>query len=110
MNGETPPVGAAVVDCDATEPRSTAIVLDVPDETATTTVVDETGETIAELNPDYPSDAPVVVVAFQDELEEHMDWTSLPDDELLDEAETAGVRTYTYPVPRLHPADCGVVR
>lgn len=61
--------------------------------------------TVAEVNPDYPSDAAVVKVAFTDALDRVApSWSDLPAPALLGLVARESVATYDYPEPRLRRA------
>lgn len=65
--------------------------------------------TVAELNPDYPSDAAVVEVAFADALDREMPgWRELDAPVLHGRvAGSLALTTYSYPAPRLRRAADG---
>jgi len=64
--------------------------------------ISEIDETVAEANPEYPDDDPVVEVAFVDALSDAIPgWRELPPDRLFLEAASREVKTYRYPVSRL---------
>jgi hypothetical protein len=99
-------VGDRVVDREQpTEDRSPALVLELPDETANERYIAAIGETVAGVNPDYPADSPIALVAFVDNLDRDASgWHEYPPDELREEIDRLGlgVTLYTYPIGRLH--------
>jgi len=67
--------------------------------------------TVADMNPDYPSDSDVVIVAFEDDLDEWWpEWRDSPDDELFNEICERGHKFYAFPEPRLGRAEGGIAR
>lgn len=105
MMGHTSPfgVGDRVVDREDDEPRSEAVVVKKVDTRADQTPIDVLDATVAQLNPEHPAEAPVVRVAFVEEVEEDL---AAPLDEYHDEevplaVNGNNVRTYDYPVTRL---------
>lgn len=64
--------------------------------------------TVAELNPDYPSDADVVEVAFTSDLAREVPgWRDLDATVLHGRVAGSAVTTYSYPAPRLRRAADG---
>lgn len=60
------------------------------------------GKTVADVNRDYPEDAPIVTVAFLDDIEEDIDnWTDVSPRKLRSVLKSRGVSLYDYPAPRL---------
>lgn len=99
-------IGDTVRDRDDDDPDpDPAIVVNMPDVPADEWTVPRIQTTVAEDNPDYPADAPIVVVVFADTLEESFpEWERndpLPITELNDE----GVQHYSFPAPRLEPIE-----
>jgi hypothetical protein len=93
-------IGETVVDRDRNNPKP-AIVVNRPPQT-----VDEwiayTNTTVAEDNPDYPADAPVIVVVYRHDLAEFdPDWPDHDGPFSLAELNEAGVSHYSFPAPRL---------
>lgn len=78
-------VGDRVVDRDADDP-SPAQVVGLPDESAKNTVIEKLDQTVAEVNPDYPADDPVVAIKFVSPVDNRPEGT-----------------TYEYPASRLKP-------
>lgn len=80
-------VGDRVVDRDQPgEQRSPAVVVELPEKTAEEFTIEAVGETVADLNPDHPGDAPVIGVRFE-------------------RGENLAGPTYHYPGTRLDPID-----
>jgi hypothetical protein len=101
MSSETIQPGDRVHDRDDPDPTD-AIVMNCPPKTATEwTAYRDT--TVAEDNPEYPDDAPVIVVCFLDDLLEYgppfdpSEQTQLSVRTLNE----SGVHHYTFPAPRL---------
>ena len=62
--------------------------------------------TVAEDNPEYPDESPIVVVAFYDDLAEHAEELLWPESPVpLIQLSDYGVKDYAFPVDRLQPAD-----
>ncbi len=79
----------------------TAVVLKTPDKTISEWEVGN-GYTVADNNPDYDPDEPVVVVAFKKDLNDRWpDWTDTDPDDLYPEACDNGVKWYAFPESRL---------
>jgi hypothetical protein len=94
--------GDIVVDRDADLPRNTALVVNRTEIPASKVEIPELDATVAEVNPTYPGDAAVVVVAFLEELHEHVpDYDERTFHGVRKELRQADVQTYSYPVPRL---------
>lgn len=108
--------GDIVVDREDDDPNE-AVVVNAPDETAANWYVQGRG-TLADDNPDYPADDPVVIVVFRDDLSEHrptyagyrplpiaslngeVPWYAFPESRL--ERVDSLVTTETLPVDQLH--------
>jgi hypothetical protein len=96
--------GDRVVDREV-DKATIAIVLEATDEPAAECVIPGLGETVAEANPEYPPEAPVVLVAFRDDLDTHLPgWKEDTLAALRGRVDGSRVRTYSYPAPRLKPA------
>lgn len=96
------PTGLSVYDRDYTGKFKRLIVIDHPGTTCEEQTVPDTGQTVAEYNPDYKPTAPVVNTVYRDKLDEEVDnWTWLDLDEIAGAAEEAGLTVYSYPAPRL---------
>lgn len=92
-------IGDAVLDAEDDAPTP-ATVVNLPPVTCDDWRVGD--ETVADHNPDHPADAEVVVVAFDDHLDEYApEWDG---DAPLVLAET-DVYYYAFPPTRLRPAD-----
>lgn len=97
-------IGDTVHDRDDDDP-STGVVINLPGVRADEWDVSNQGTTVAEDNPDYPADAPVVSILFEDYLaEEFPDWER---DEPISHAtlNERDIYCYTFPAPRLEPAE-----
>jgi hypothetical protein len=100
-------IGDAVIDSEDESP-DTAIVINFPNEPCSEwdcyTEDDGTQVTVADDNPSYPDDAPVVVVLFVEQIEQHYpEWTG--DDPLsLSEVSAQDITHYGFPPGRLEPA------
>ena len=98
-------VGDVVHDIEDDTPND-AIVVRLPDGQSDEIEVGETGDTVADFNPDYPADAPTAVVAFEAELDDaDSGWEVSTPESLLELVREADIQTYTYPVPRLDKQD-----
>lgn len=104
---EIPDVGDEVVDKESDEKKKAVVVL-TPDVTASDWEVYE-DETVADHNPEYDEDAPVVIVAFVEDLDSWWSgWRNYEPSELFDEMCERGHKFYAFPLERLkkpHPMD-----
>jgi hypothetical protein len=102
MSPDTPQPGDLVHDSDDPEPDD-AIVVTLPDMTASEWEVGPRDCTLAEDNPDYPDDAAAVVVCFRDHLlEDGPPFDPTEQTELsMDTLNELGVNHYSFPEPRL---------
>jgi hypothetical protein len=58
--------------------------------------------TVAEKNPDYADDQPVIITSFKDSLEEKVEnWNSIDKGELFDKVTDNSIRFYAFPKNRL---------
>jgi hypothetical protein len=65
-----------------------------------------TNTTVAEDNPEYPDESPIVVVAFYEDLAEHAEELLWPESPIpLNELHEYDVKDYAFPVNRLRPAE-----
>ena len=97
-------VGDVVLDTHQDSPNP-AVVLNLPPKQADEWVA-YADTTVAEDNPDYPDDSPLVVVGFYDDLAEHAEELLWPESPVpLTELSDYGVKDYAFPVDRLKPAD-----
>lgn len=106
--GFTPKPGALVVDRDDDSPQpSVALVLDTVNVRADRYRLDALdGRTVAELNPEYPADDDVAIIAFLDDLDDALgDYKQYTTARLREHTRTADIRTYSYPAGRLRPAE-----
>jgi len=97
-------VGDVVLDTHQESPNP-AVVVNLPPKQA-----DEwtayTDTTVAEDNPEYPDESPIVVVAFYDNLAEHAEELLWPESPVpLTELHEHDVTDYAFPVERLQPAE-----
>jgi hypothetical protein len=96
-------VGDRVVDTEDEEPN-TAIVVLTPNAEATDWEVED-GDTVADYNPSYDADEYVVIVVFEEDLEDWWeDWHQHKADELFDEICERGHKFYAFPEGRLSEA------
>lgn len=99
-------IGDVVRDRDDDDPNpDSAIVVNTPDASADEWDIPRFGTTVAEDNPDYPTDAPIVTVVFEENLTDSFpNWTG---DNRISYATLAerSVQYYSFPGPRLGPAD-----
>jgi len=99
-------VGDCVYDTDSDSP--VAVVILLPDTTITGWEVQE-GTTVADMNPDYPGDSEVVLVTFEDDLDEWWpEWRDCDPSNLFEEICDRGHKFYAFPAPRLEKADEGI--
>lgn len=96
-------IGQRVYDRDDDNPNP-AIVANTPPIPANDWEVYGGPETVADDNPDYPDDAPIVIVFFEDELPEDTDWDRTRYVPITDLNEIDAFY-YTFPEPRLKPVD-----
>lgn len=83
-------------------PGNSLIVIDKPNETCEEYSVANTGKTVADFNEEYPADADVCVVAFEENIESSIsDEESLSSDSLQQAIDEHNIKTYSYPAPRL---------
>jgi hypothetical protein len=97
-------VGDVVLDSHQESPNP-AVVVNIPPRQANEWTV-YTDTTVAEDNPDYPDDSPIVVVAFYDDLTERGEellWPELPIP--LKELHEYDVKDYAFPLDRLKLVD-----
>lgn len=101
-------IGHLVFDRDcAPEQANPAVVVNIPPKQADEW--DAYGDTtVAEDNPDYPASAPIIVVAYRDDLREDTQLAEkvAPNVPIpLQELSKAGIKHYSFPAPRLRLAD-----
>lgn len=100
-----PKVGEFVRDQEANDTsESLCVVLDVSANTpASDRYIPSIQGTVADANPGYPSDAPVVTVAYANDLQQGIwNWEGIEPQELIEIFKARGIRTYDFPVPRLN--------
>jgi hypothetical protein len=97
-------VGDVVLDTHQESPNP-AVVLNLPPKHANEWIA-YADTTVAEDNPEYPDDSPIVVVAFYENLAEHAEELLWPESPVpLTELSDYGVKDYAFPLDRLQPAD-----
>jgi hypothetical protein len=93
-----PTVGGRATDREDDEAE--LIVLDVhPDARADSWVIDATGDTVAEHNPGYGADSPVVECVYAEDAARLPSWRTVED--LRDAVDTDTLASYAFPVERL---------
>jgi hypothetical protein len=98
-------VGDVVLDTHHQESPNPAVVLNLPPKHANewTAYADTT---VAEDNPEYPDDSPIVVVGFYGDLADRAEELLWPESPVpLTELPEYDVKDYAFPVDRLKPAD-----
>jgi len=96
-------VGDVVLDSHQESPNP-AVVVNLPPKHANEWIA-YADTTVAEDNPEYPDESPIVVVAFYDNLSEHAEELLWPESPVpLTELSDYGVKDYAFPVDRLQPA------
>jgi hypothetical protein len=99
-------IGETVADRDQDNPKP-AIVVNLPPQTADEWIA-YTNTTVAEDNPDYPPDAPIIVVVYRHDLAAFdPDWSDHDGPFSLAELNEAGVSHYSFPAPRLRSLSSG---
>ena len=97
-------VGDVALDTHQESPNP-AVVVNLPPKHANEWTA-YTNTTVAEDNPEYPDESPIVVVAFYEDLAEHAEELLWPESPVpLTELSDYGVRDYAFPVDRLRPAE-----
>ena len=97
-------VGDVVLDSHQESPNP-AVVVNLPPKHANEWTA-YTDTTVAEDNPDYPDDSPIVIVAFYDNLSEHAEELLWPESPIpLTELHDHDVKDYAFPLDRLEPAE-----
>jgi hypothetical protein len=82
-----------------------AIVVNTPSAPADEWTIPPIEKTVAEDNPDYPADVPVVVVVYEHILDESLPEWEREDPLPLTDLNEASVQHYSFPAPRLEPAE-----
>lgn len=97
------PAGMPVFDVDtADEGKKKLIVVNHPDEPCEEFRIDNIGQTVAEINPEYSPDAPVVQAVYAGQLDAELQgWPYIPPENLLEAVEDFELRVYSYPARRL---------
>lgn len=88
-----------------------AVVVERHDKAACDYLIDEIGKTVAEYNPEYPDEVPVVSVAYVDKLSVITQWQFKNPEELQNKIGEYSIKTYTFPEMRLEavkPALCPI--
>ncbi|WP_273837927.1 hypothetical protein [Halococcus sp. PRR34] len=97
-------VGDVALDTHQESP-SPAVVVNLPPKHANEWTA-YTDTTVAEDNPEYPDESPIVVVAFYDDLAERAEELLWPESPIpLSELHEYDVKDYAFPVDRLQPAE-----
>ncbi|MFP4633011.1 MAG: hypothetical protein ACLFMT_06225 [Halobacteriales archaeon] len=97
-------VGDRVIDVEAEDP-GLAVVINKPNMTTSNWQVTD-DETVADLNPRYSSHDAVVLVAFEDDLDEWWpEWREEDEDEIFDEMKQRSHKFYAFPETRLRVVD-----
>jgi len=94
--------GTLVVDGDDPDP-DLAVVVNHPKKVASEWEIDDAGTTVADLNPEYPTDSPLIVVVFKHTLDGYdPQWEKYPhENRPLTEFAEAGIPYYTFPRERI---------
>jgi hypothetical protein len=96
-------IGDVVYDGDDEE-ADPAIVVNKPPKTAAEWEAYE-GTSVAEDNPDYPADAPIIVISYRENIAENDPEFAAPKKPLpLSDLAAAGINHYAFPAPRLELA------
>jgi len=108
-DGDDPAPGSWVQDRDS-EDSGRALVVETFDITAAEWGIPSLQKTVAEANPDYPGDDPVVRVVFEDDIDRkhpEMDAVDLVsrDIQANGRLEDTALMCYTYPATRLQVAE-----
>jgi ribonuclease HI len=94
--------GDHVVDRDDdSDSPSQAVVIACPDVICDDWTVPGTAQTVADYNPDYPADDPVVSIAFLTDLARWDGWQDGDPADLSSGVHSHDIRAYTYPASRL---------
>ena len=97
-------VGDVALDSHQESPNP-AVVVNLPPKHANEWTA-YTNTTVAEDNPGYPDESPIVVVAFYEDLAEHAEELLWPESPIpLNELHEYDVKDYAFPVNRLRPAE-----
>lgn len=97
-------IGTSVIDREAAEDDADqAVIVRVPAVPCREWEIEETGQTVADYNPDYPADAPVVIVVFEPALHTVDAWQHHEPADLWSLVQEHNLQTYAYPEPRLDP-------
>jgi hypothetical protein len=105
----TPKPGDVVLDRDDDDPDP-AVVANAPSIPAEDWPIPWLEKTIAEDNPDYPADAPIALVVYENHLEENEEALLEWDREnavAISELTESSLSYYVFPQPRLHSAETG---
>ncbi len=97
-------VGDRVVDQESDD-QSLAVVINKPNMTTSNWEVRD-GDTVADLNPRYSSHDAVVLVAFEEDLDEWWpEWQEVEEDDLFEEMKERSHKFYAFPKSRLRVVD-----
>lgn len=102
-------IGDRVGDSDTSETDS-AIVIGISNKPANKYEIKSTGETVKDMNQQYPSDDRVIIVTFESHLESIIpNWAFLTSRELTQKVMSRDVKTYAYPESRLFYINHGLL-
>jgi len=98
-------VGTLVVDAELGDrDPNPAVVIEYADERASDHHIEEIGETVSEVNPSYPENDRVAVIAFANDLTDEIgEFWDLDIGLIQNRVACADVTTYSYPQSRLEP-------
>jgi hypothetical protein len=92
-------VGDRVVDRDAADTEPAVVVDVLPDTPARDVWIGSLDKTVADANPTYNREAPVIVVAYESTID------GLSIDDVCNLADRGDIPTYNFPAPRLRGAE-----
>jgi hypothetical protein len=97
------PAGSLANDTDS---EATLVVIADPDRVAENHVVHSAGESVAEMNPEYPENDPIRFCCYREALDSHFgdSWRRYSPEFLAFKVGDQGVPVYSFPVSRLTPA------
>lgn len=97
-------IGDVVCDQEDDDPDP-AIIVNIPGVPADEWNLPRFDTTIAEDNPDYPADAPIITVLFEENLNHAFPTWEQDSPIAYDTLNERGLQYYSFPAPRLEPAD-----
>jgi ribonuclease HI len=86
---------------DDSESPSRAVVIACPDVSCEDWTVPGTDQTVADYNPEYAPEDPVVAIAFLTDLAQWDDWRDTDPADLAPGVHSRNIRSYSYPASRL---------